>query len=174
MKIVEFYRNERGNINGHRLDDVMGFSLGAMEVDHDWVQWLLPSNETSSMNGDAPTLTLEEATILSEDPELREKVKASFLKFIDFLGLQMIDDGATQIITALPPTHDRPNPLEWMEGFNHNMLRVTRCLKCMRLTGHENYAAALFRFLRTNQNMFSINTFAHWRTAAMKEDLWAF
>src|SRR5690348_12235655 len=87
MKIVEFYRNERGNINGHRLDDVMGFSLGAMEMDHDYIQFILPSNETSSMNGDAPTLTREEATILSEDPELREKVKASFLKFIDFLGL---------------------------------------------------------------------------------------
>lgn len=172
MKVVEFYRGERGNVMGHTLAEIMQYSLGAMEMDHDYIQWILPSNETSAMNGDAPTLTKEEAIILSEDPELRERVKASFLKFIDFLGLELTGTEGEPVVDSLLSTQERPNPTRWMDHFNHNMLRVTRCLKCMRLTGHENYALALFEFLKQNQSTFSINTFGHWSKATF-DDLWS-
>lgn len=168
MKIVEFYRGERGNQNGDTLEQIMGYSLGAMEVDHDYIQWLLPSNEPSMLNCDAPVLTREEAKILSSDPELKAKLRQGYQKFFYFLGLRLTSDdehGAT--LEVVEPTQERKDPLWWLRSFNHNMLRVTRALKSMRLTGNPTYATALYDFLQAHRSEVSSNTWAYWQNAAL-------
>jgi hypothetical protein len=92
MKIVEFYRGERGNENGHTLADIMTWSNGALEMDHDYVQFMFPSNERSMMNCDAPTMTKEESQIFEADPELQERVKQSLVRFLDFLDFKLSRD----------------------------------------------------------------------------------
>ena len=62
----------------------MSFSLYEMEENHDYIQFLFPSNEPSMFNMDAPILTLEEAEIFQEDPELQVKILMSFVKFLNF------------------------------------------------------------------------------------------
>lgn len=49
MEIVKFYRGERGNQNGDMLDDILTWKFGALDMDHDFIQWLFPSNEPSQM-----------------------------------------------------------------------------------------------------------------------------
>ena len=63
MQVIEFYRGVRGNTNGHMLDDILSWSNDALEIEHDYVQWLFPSNVSSNFNCDAPVLTKEESLI---------------------------------------------------------------------------------------------------------------
>jgi hypothetical protein len=170
MKIIEFYRGSGRNNVGYTLKNMRGFSHDWMEVDHDYIQWLFPSNEPSMMNDEAPVMTKEESEIFKADPELQEKMKESLLQFLDFLGLRLVGDDLMSI-QAKEPTERIKNPVWWMGEFNHNMLRITRCLKSLRLTGLDRYAAALFDFLQENKSKFSSNTFGHW-TRAVTEPLW--
>lgn len=179
MKIVEFYRGERGNHLGVTLDQMMAFSPEDMEMDHDYIQWMFPSNEPSGLNCDAPVLTYEESLIFVNDPELQEKVKQSFVKYLGFLGFVLTKDDETDVtIGLMEPTEKRPDPQLWTREFNHNMLRVTRVLKCLRLTGNNWYAVALFDALRAfdharqSPTRFSMNTWKFW-SVAVKENLWA-
>lgn len=172
MELVKFYRGERSNPSGYSLEDMWAFRHGEFECDHDYVQWLFPSNEPSNMNCDALTLTLEESLIFQKDPELREKVKISFSKMLDFLGFEMVSENGLLSIRPLEPTDKRPEPLKWLTHFNHNMFRVTRILKSLRLMGFGQYAMLFFHALGDYQDKVSENTFQYWRTAVGEEDLW--
>lgn len=172
MQVVEFYREERLNPAGLMLSEIWEFSLGAMEMDHDYIQWIFPSNEPSQMNADAPTLTVQEMEIIQADPELQAKIKKSFLKFLDFLGLVLTSETADRAeIGDMAPTEKRPDPQWWMKKFNHNMLRVTRVLKAMRLAGMSKYSDALYVALTNHIGKFSSNTLSHWDHAAF-QPLW--
>jgi hypothetical protein len=167
MKIVEFYRGERANNAGHTLEEILTWSNGALEMDHDWVQWVFGSNERSMLNGEAPTLTKEESDIFKSDPELQEKVKQSFIRILRFLDFKLSKDGEEILIE--PKDENVP---WWIRGaFNHNMLRVTRILKCLRLTGNDRYAVAFFDALREFKDKLSTNTWGYYHSAVF-EPLW--
>lgn len=162
MPCVEFYREERPNPNGNYLREILTWNNGALDMDHDWVQWVFPSNEMSQMNSDAPAMTKNESQIFQADPELKEKVKTSLIRILNFLGLELNENDEVQLVQE---TEDNPLPQWWMRGFNHTMLRVTRILKCLRLTGHQHYAISMHNALLTQKDRFSENTLGHWRRA---------
>jgi hypothetical protein len=158
MKIVEFYRGERGNTNGDTLDEIMSWTDGQLEMDHDWIQWALPSNERSMLNGDAPTMTKDECRAFNEDVELQEKARKTFERFLDFLGFRLTSDP----LLVEPKDENVP----WfLRSFNHNMLRVTRSLKSMRLTGNTECAVAFYNALRPFFGQVSENTRKYWGDA---------
>lgn len=167
MKIVEFYRCQAPNQVGCYLYDMWAFTHGEYEVDHDYVQWLFPSNEMSMLNGDAPVLTEEEAAIFIADPELKDRVKYSFIKILDFFGFRLIESGGMPQVEPLENEESR----NWLKYFNHNMLRVTRILKCLRLTGLTEYAIAFYGALQTYRQYLSPNTLGYWQRA-LTEPLW--
>jgi len=154
MKIVNFYRGGENNC-GYTLEEIWGWKKGFLECDHDYIQWVFPSNERSKMNDEAPVLTLEEANVFREDAELKKKLIRSFEMFVKFLDLKF--DGDEIKFGAVP---------WWAKRFEHNSLRITRCLKSMRLTGNEYRAQKLFDVLlelKNNQEVsFSDNTWGFW------------
>lgn len=164
MKVLEFYRGG-GNTNGHTLEEILKWSDGALEMDHDWVQFVFGSNEPSKLNGDAPTLTKEESDIFKADPELQEKVKQAFLRFLKFLHFKLESDGEKPVIKA------ESVDVWWLEEFNHTMLRVTRMLKSLRLKGLERYAVAFYEAVKPFRNRLSDNTWGYW-TRATFDPLW--
>lgn len=164
MKIVEFYRGNCPNNLGESLEDIMKFDHGEMEGNHDFIQYIFPTNEASMFNYDAPVLTKEEADIFCESPELKAKVVLSFIKFLDFLDMRLVSENPVEI-AAIEPTEIRPQPLLWMYEFNHNFLRVTRCLKSMRLVGLEQYSVGLFNFLKQNVVLNDEKSFRYWENA---------
>lgn len=165
MKVVNFYREERGNNVGHTLSEILTWTNGALEMEHDWVQWVFPSNEASMLNGEAPVLTEDESKIFQADPELREKMKQSLVRFLDFLDMKLIQEGPPVIAAK-----DENVPW-WLRQFNHNMLRVTRCMKSLRLCGLTEYATALYDCLRAYKDRVSPNTWSYWKDAIF-EPLW--
>tara|TARA_B100000941_G_C28461942_1_gene531258 strand:+ start:349 stop:972 length:624 start_codon:yes stop_codon:yes gene_type:complete len=161
MKAVQFYKEEIPNNNGVTLSEMMKFSPDRMESDHGYIQWMFPSNEASMFNVDAPLFTPEESEVFKSDAALVQKISASFTKFLEeFLGLSL-QEGE---IVELEPTECRPDPQWWMRAFNHNMLRITRILKCLRLVGLEENAIILNNYLQS-QDCFSDNTKSYWSNA---------
>jgi hypothetical protein len=169
MEIVKFYRGERGNGNGHKLADILTWTDGALEMDHDWVQWVFPSNERSMLNGDAPTMTEQESRAFAQDAALRDAVRDSFVRFLDFLQFRLVEESNGEVVSVEPK--DKENTPFWLRNFNHTMLRVTRLLKCLRLTGNTRYANAFYDALRQYKPLLSPNTWAYWH-AAVFEPLW--
>lgn len=168
MQIVDFYRGERGNNVGHTLADMMTWTNGQLEMDHDWVQWVFASNERSMMNGEAPVLTKDESKIFESDPELQDKVKQSFIRMLTFLDFKLTKDDESGVF--IEPKDD--NIPWWIRGsFNHNMLRMTRVLKCLRLTGLTQYAMAMYDALREFKDKVSHNTWSYWHGAVF-DPLW--
>lgn len=164
--IVEFYRGERGNNNGIMIDEIMTWTDGQLEMDHDYIQWIFPSNEPSMLNGDAPVMTREQSEVFQADPELQEKVKQAFIKFLGFLRFQLVQDDDQVVIEA---AEESP---WWTRRFNHTMLRVTRMIKSLRLTGLEKYALAFWEAVQPFKPVLSENTWNYWHDAALA-DLWA-
>lgn len=162
MQIVEFYRGDRGNHVGYTLENILSWSNGAWELDHDYIQWVLPSNEASMLNSEAPVMTPVEHELFKADPALSARVQDTFFKFLDFLGLKF-EDGAVKSKTDTLP--------QILTFFNHNFLRITRCIKSMRLTNNEPLALALFEYLHVIKNDVSPNTWSFWHNAALG-DLW--
>lgn len=168
MKIVEFYRGERGNQNGHMLDEILTWSNGALDMDHDWVQWVFASNEASMLNGEAPVMTKAESELFENDPSLQDKMEQSFLRFLSYLGFEVVIKDAVK--PHIEPIESENTPW-WLRSFNHNMLRVTRVLKSLRLTGHTEYAVALYNALLKFEANVSPNTWQYWKAATF-DDLW--
>lgn len=166
MKLVEFYRGERGNSNGHMLADIYKWSNGAMDMDHDYIQWMFPTNEPSMFNFEAPLLTKDEAEVFNTDPILRTKMLDSFFRFLNYLELKISYSDEAMFVEKL---HD--NLPWWLNSFNHNMLRVTRVIKSLRLTGLQEYANLFFDGLKQFRVHVSDNTWGFWEEA-MVGPLW--
>ena len=163
MVIVDFYRGNRTNNMGDSYADIMAWTDEQLEFDHDYIQWMFPSNESSKLNTDSPTLTKEESLIFESDPVLQSKVREFAVRFIDFLGFKL-ESG------KIEPKGD-DIPLFLRGPFNHNILRVTRMLKSLRLTGNSDLAEAIFNALIELKNLVSQSTWNHWNNAA-NNPLW--
>lgn len=112
-ELLRFYDN-RPNVSGYVFTYVMSWDNEDLEDIHDWVQWVFPTDEPSRFNPDAPVLT--QADILAfHDPEQEygRRLEASERRFRIFLGM----DRVSRITTP----HD------------HNLLRVTRAVRSLRL-----------------------------------------
>ncbi len=162
MKCVQFYRGEIPNKKNCWLYQIIKWSNFTLEADHDYVQWIFPSNEPSQMVEGSPVLTKEESEIFQSDIALQEKVKTSFRRFLNFLDFELINE-------EIKPMKETPS---WIAmGFNHNMLRVTRVFKSLRLTGNEKYAKLFFEALKPYKGKVSPDTWNYWENA-VGDELW--
>lgn len=153
------------------LVDILSWTNGQLEMDHDWVQWVFPSNEPSSLNSDAPTMTLEESQTFEANTVLQAKVVDSFKRYLSFLVMNLVDGDVPKVEVSVSTPW-------WLANFNHNMLRITRVLKSLRLTGNTKYANAFYDALRPYtassegvNPLVSYNTAQHWRNAIF-DSLW--
>ena len=155
-----FYNNQISTQSGIYLGDIWKFEEYEYERGHDFIQWVFPSDEVSSVNSLAPTVTNLDIEAFSTSCKLRLRLNRSFIQFLDFLGLSMIDDvvyvsnQGKYYLRVLRP--------------NHNWQRITRVLRCLCLLGLKDKARAFFVFLEKTHKVHGINliTFNYWQKAA--------
>jgi hypothetical protein len=94
---------------------------------------------------------------------VRENLHRSFHRFLTFLGLEAADG-----VIREGPNFDRRQGEVWAR-LNHNWLRITRVLRCLHLTGHQDQARALYDWLAAQyqRRRFPIpaDTFRYWTRA---------
>jgi hypothetical protein len=162
-KLIDFYLGEGKDQSGRTIEEVWRFKHGALEVGHDYVQWLFPTIKSGNFNPDAPTLTVDDVTLFKSNPKLKENLLISFDKILDFFGLRCVNENGTIVVRKGTNFIERKSVL--FEGFNHNHLRVTRVIDCLNALGFQEYAKAFFDFLSRQKQFFTENCFHHWEKA---------
>ncbi len=124
-EIIKFYRDEP-NLSGYIWKDVVRWSDDDLEAIHDFIQWLFPTDERSRFNPDAPVLSAADIQAF-QDPELQARLDQSIERFRKFYKL-----GA--YATSKAPS--------WAMPYDHNLLRITRIVRCLALLKGTDAATA--------------------------------
>ena len=129
-----------------KFSDIMRWRSGdtpckAEEV-HDFIQWVFPNANRSSVNAIEP-IKEDEAKAIRENPETLKKFIDGYEWFLNFLGIRL------DRTTGIPRTND-----DWSirkaiidNPINHNFQRLTRVLYALREFGLCNYMGYLYAFL---------------------------
>jgi opioid growth factor receptor-like protein len=141
---VSFYRGEEFDAAGRRIDDIWAWDDVDWEAVHDFIQWLFPTVTRSAFNQLAPKIDAADIAAFRTDVDLRRRVRQSFERFLRFAGLEYREDG--QIV-------ERKNFKERAEEMwtyaNHNWLRISRILECLRLFRMDAESGAFMRWLES-------------------------
>lgn len=121
-RIIAFHTDKMRIVNGFNRSDLLQINDAEFERYHGFIQWAFPTPERSTHNFSAPLLDLESAVWLAQDPatiRFLEEMTVRFLKFLKGTDA-------------------------WKARYNHNQLRVTRILQCLRVL-HSTELACWFQ-----------------------------
>mmetsp|Transcript_91785 Transcript_91785/g.163355 ORF Transcript_91785/g.163355 Transcript_91785/m.163355 type:complete len:219 (+) Transcript_91785:60-716(+) len=146
-QLVEFLNGTGQDHRGRYLQDLWQFDIEQMESSHDYIQWMFPSDEKSMYNRHAPVFTVEDQEVVKSDEGIKANLRKSLKQFLNFIGLSFSPDGKTVVKAAnfsrrLIDIYD-----DDYGDLNHNWLRITRVLRCLKLAGFEAEAHALLKML---------------------------
>jgi hypothetical protein len=163
--LTAFYRDDAQDDAGRTWEQIVSWSDDRLEAVHDFIQWLFPLPEPSGANPWAPTLSPASIQAFHASPEMRERLRGSFLRMLRFYGLQWTDGKRVERADGFARSAEN-----WLWPGNHNHLRLTRILRSLRLLGLEEESASLFAALQAIQQEFpsriTPRTFSFWREAA--------
>lgn len=152
-KLTDFYLNEDTDNEGRWLHEIWQAPDHYLEKCHSHVQWLFPLTEPSNFNPDAPLLTQDDIALFHTNPQLKDNLKISFNRFLEFLGLKYE-----------PPYFKLITDDNVFVYPNHNWLRISRMLKSMSLLGLREDAVNLYNYLE-NCKYGSENSRKFWQDA---------
>lgn len=169
-RIIAFYSGTEPDHRGRYLHEIQRWADDQLEAVHDYIQWLFPLPEPSGFNLAAPVLNRESIQEFRTRPDLQEKLRVSFLRMMDFYGL---DVRSGEQVTVNRTSNFAAKATVWLSPGNHNHLRITRILRCLSLLGLEAEAKAFFDCLseiyEDEQNKplpaISDETMLYWRKA---------
>ena len=168
--LIAFYSGAAPDHRGRFLRDIQQWSDERLEAVHDYIQWLFPLPEPSPVNPLAPLLDRPAIEAFHAQPELRRSLGVSLARMLRFYGLEL-DSGPPPAVTRAENFAERAR--NWLWPGNHNHLRITRILKCVRLSGLESEARAFFECLtgiyeeerRKPRPEITAETFRFWSAA---------
>jgi Opioid growth factor receptor (OGFr) conserved region len=143
--IVVFYS---GGVdpNGRTLREILSWGDTTLEGVHDYIQWIFPTRERSSVNPSAPLVTGDTIRAFTTDAELRGALLDAFKRMLTFYGLRRdARDGTVRI--EIDETRFTDRAERWLHPNNHNHLRLTRIMQSLATLGLPQEAKALQRCL---------------------------
>ena len=141
--LLAFYYGSHPDDQGRLLAEILRQDDLWLEQTHDYIQWLFPLSESSRVVPGAPILDSLTINQFRSDRLLQDHLLASFHRMLGFLGLKF--DGA--IVSKSENWPDRKG--EWFSEPTHNLLRITRVLKSLRILGLEKESLAFHNGLST-------------------------
>jgi len=137
--IIDFYQNAGPDSEGRYLEEIWAWSDDTLMAEHDWVQWLFPTDHESAFNPDAPILKDRDIAVFRANPELRRNIETSFHRWLKVLGLKwdegrVVGNGDTYVFKTE----------------NHNWLRFSRVIRSLSLLGLREEAEAFLAFVLEN------------------------
>ena len=150
-KIVDFYLGGQDN-KGRSIDEILSWSDAKIEAVHDFIQWVFPLHEKSLHSINTPILSKEDIDILSNSDIAKANMSSCLDRFSDFLGLN---------------DNDQKKINFWANEGNHNLLRITRIIRSLRLFGLEMEAYEFYNKVITigKDNSLPIVTMQFWTNA---------
>lgn len=157
--ILNFLRNISPDHKDRTYEDILNLTDIEMERCHDQIQWLFPLHEYSKHCDTYPILTPKTIEIAITDPIILYNLKLAKNRFENFLGIGEDSDVNKQ--------------RKWCQNHNHNLLRVTRAIRCLRLFGLNKEATDFYNKVIevANNHRLSDITKYYWRKA-YTEPMW--
>lgn len=237
--IVRFYDpNVRArDAHSRTKEEILTWPDTKLESCHNYIQMLFPVPEGSSFSWEAPIIDRETMDAFRSRSDLRERLRQSFNRMLDFYGFEMkvkstqveekektkIEDAtAEQETENITPTPDEPRDFKaeeatdsmgkdpepqakapssfpagahsnntatldyevvrnshwsrsfngWAVRFDHNHLRITRILRCLRILGLQTECDAFYAALKEvyEDPMFKISdrSMQYWTRAVTR------
>lgn len=171
--LLAFYAGQGFDAAGRSIEEIWAFDHERLESTHDYIQWLFPVVQPSKYNPDAPLLNDETIAVIAEDRVLKARILRSLRLLLDFYGLELVDSPMSPL-QVRKAKHYLERRATWQDApagrLNHNLLRLTRIMQCLRLVGLDQYARALFLCLAEIQSeqpeQIPGPTLHYWRDAA--------
>jgi hypothetical protein len=89
-------------------------------------------------------VTSEELAAIGRDPQAQAGLLLAFHRMLKFLGLAQAADG---IVQEAPGSDVDPAFIFWVQGPDHNDLRISRILSCLMGAGLTTQAQAFLAYL---------------------------
>ena len=143
-EIINFY-NFQPNKDGTTLNSIWDMSFEELDKCHNFIQYLFPTQEVSQFHPEAPLLTEEDIKEFKENCVIRANLLFSLNLMLEFFGLKRTyryynGDSTAWIVEKADDYNERKSV--WQGKMNHNYLRITRILTCLRLCGLKKEAEA--------------------------------
>lgn len=150
--IKEFLAGECPDYRDRFYSDILNCSDDEMELCHDQVQWMFPLHEESKFAVCYPIVDEEIVEFCKTDENVIENLRKAYLRMKQFYGFDTNDDSIYH---------------QWCRNGDHNLLRITRIIRCLRIFGlnkeaEDFYNCAMKVALRFNLEM---NTIKFWKKA---------
>ena len=157
--ILAFYRGLAPDHRGRWLHEIWRTNAHWLEQTHDYLPWLFPLPEPSSVTPQAPLLTAACRQAFATDPLLQQQMRHSLTLMLNFWGI--IDQGGEYALK----THTEPTAA-WLQRYNHNQLRLTRTIRSLGACHLLTEALQLQQLvLLAGQNRVNPPTLEYWRHA---------
>ena len=129
-QIVDLFINGGVDYKGRTLDEMIAKSDVNMEALHDLIQFMFPLHEKSYHSKNAPILSEDDIKELSGSMTAKGNMCRCLIRFKQSLGLI--------------PERDEIKISFWCHNGNHNLLRVTRVIRSLRLFGLDSEAKCFY------------------------------
>jgi hypothetical protein len=161
--IVSFYLGQKPDLHGRMITDIWAYDHDRLEGVHNYIQFLFPSKEPSQF-AVAPLLDAETIRTIQENADLQNRLLKSLDLMLDFYGLRR-EEG--RVVKS--PDFER-RTANWLTPYNHNFLRITRVLICLKALGLAEWSRAFFACLKElyadHAETIGAETFGYWTSAA--------
>ncbi|PQE28061.1 opioid growth factor receptor region protein [Rutstroemia sp. NJR-2017a WRK4] len=175
--LISFYSGQTKDSEGRWLSDILNWTDETLEYEHSFIQWLFPLPEFSMVNPDAPLINRDVFAAFHTSPELMARLKKSFIRMLGFYGFQLtdvVDEKGLPIIVKSPAFRHKSK--NWLMMSNHNHLRISRIIRCLRILGLESEAIAFYNTLSAiitgKTQIVSCRSADYWRRAAERPLNW--
>ncbi|MCJ1364331.1 hypothetical protein MMC16_003441 [Acarospora aff. strigata] len=170
--LVRFYEHPNGgeDFRGRTLSSILNWRDDDLEYVHNFIQILFPLPEGSPINSQAPVIDRATFEAFHSRPELRARLRESFVRMLSFYGFALQETGGELKIS--PAANFRTAAKNWFQPYSHNHLRITRIIRSLRVLGLEREAEAFFLALRelspAGDRKISTTSWRYWTRAAKR------
>jgi len=156
--IIKFLSGENHDYKGRTYQNIIDCTDIEMELCHDQVQWIFPLHEVSNFAATYPIINREIVYECKNNPKIIENLTNAIKRMKDFYGLD---------------PQNREKQRSWCKEFDHNLLRITRIIRCARIFGLDDEADEFYTLARDAADFYCIGnvTKAYWWRARY-EDLY--
>jgi hypothetical protein len=139
--LIAFYTDSGTDQSNRAHHDLLRFSDTEMEMTHDFIQWMFPTEKKSAFNSDAPVLNRQTIAAIKDDILFQTRFGLAIKRIFKFWGIEYTGTGHNIKVKPLN------KKLHWMRHDNHNLLRMSRFMESCRLLGFEAVGQSLFTAL---------------------------
>ena len=166
---IAFMRGEAADQSGRTIEDYFLFTDAEWEACHNHMQWAFPTRTKSKFNPDAPVIPEDYFFFEGTDSKLEGnllKLLGIYLKFLGFeISINEFDDMRVTVDNTALARHG----FYWMRPYDHNHLRITRMIECLKIF-MPDYADDVAKFFifelaATYPDSFAADTIVWWAAA---------